>query len=296
MLNKKIKKTYIRYAHRLPDRLSNEVTFVIILVSIIIHGTIFYFLKPAPPYQPTNITDSVKVNIVSKKEKKMLSEIKQTETEAPDKADVFGYMDHKAKKETVLSKDLAKKSDASKENTDSQQLKKRLKKVIEDLKSAMSPKETLSQDDISKKKYEDFLPSGNQNLNASDSFNQDFSGSDFTLGQALDVNMKRHPLMSYFSKIRQSVELAFFNIPRRRISSFMDRNGIKRMVGQSIALVRVSRNGVIEKIKIVESNGHSIIDNHWTKIITDSGPYPPIPKTWKPNYLQFTYRLNYQYM
>ena len=113
---------------------------------------------------------------------------------------------------------------------------------------------------------------------AQDAFNQDFSGSDFTLGQALDVNMKRHPLMSYFSKIRQSVELAFFNIPRRRISSFMDRNGIKRMVGQSIALVRVSRNGVIEKIKIVESNGHSIIDNHWTKIITDSGPYPPIQK------------------
>ena len=93
----------------------------------------------------------------------MLSEIKQTETEAPDRADVFGYMDHKAKKETVLSKKLAKKSDASKENTDSQQLEKRLKKVIEDLKSAMSPKETLSQDDISKKKYEDFLPSGNQN-------------------------------------------------------------------------------------------------------------------------------------
>ena len=75
----------------------------------------------------------------------------------------------------------------------------------------------------------------------------------------------------------------------------MERNNISRMMGQSTALVQVARDGEITFVKIVDSNGHDLIDDHWRQVLIDSGPYAPIPETWKENNLRFRYKINYGY-
>lgn len=299
-------KKALRLTAGLMPKTSAETIIFVCLLSLVLHIIVLALLKkPELPITALSDQPSVKINIVEKP--KQISEIDQKETERPDEADLYGYKDHKAVKQTVISKESQKGTAPNQSST-----QKRLEKVIKELEKIAEENnggEVKSGEEKNKIKvsgtkeensdkngYERFLPSTTPSQQTSYIPEQDFSGADFSLGSGIDLNMQAHPLMSYFSKIRQSVELAFFQIPRHQIRDYLEQRGINQISGQSTALVEVRRDGSIASINIVSSNGHQIVDRHWLRVLKDSGPYAPIPSTWKKDILKFTYRMNYAYM
>jgi TonB family protein len=75
----------------------------------------------------------------------------------------------------------------------------------------------------------------------------------------------------------------------------MNSNGLSIIRGTSIALIEIDQSGKIVQLKLANPSGHTIIDEHWLKILRASSPFQPIPKTWPKDHLKFTYTLNYRY-
>jgi outer membrane biosynthesis protein TonB len=294
---KKRRRFYLRLSHRLPKGSPWHTILLIILFSTLIHGLVIWYLKPAEKIvvEPPKQKIPIKFKYTEADTKpKQISELRQKKTEAPEKADLYGYEDHKAEKQTVATKSMAS-SPTEKAFEEPGSTEQKIDKIVKDLKDKMTVKKRTD-NPMKGKSYEQFLPNTTAMRPGQDKVTQDFMGSDFTLGSGIDVNMKAHPLMSYFSKIRQSVELAFYNISAQRVRNYMEKNRMSKMIGTSTALVEVSREGDITFVKIIDSNGHEIIDDHWQQVLLDSGPYAPLPSTWKEENLRFRYKINYGYM
>ena len=126
---------------------------------------------------------------------RQISELRQKKTEAPEKADIYGYEDHKAEKETVATKNHGKlptgpsylnkgSEDQEKENDkDSNDVDDDISKIVKDLKDKMTVKKKSGKPSKGRS-YEDFLPNTTAMRPGRDKVTQDFMGSDF-MAQAL---------------------------------------------------------------------------------------------------------------
>ena len=151
--------------------------------------------------------------------------------------------------------------------------------------------------------YEDILPSSKVTYDPTKPYQsedniaaQDFDGEIFDVGEMLSVNMMAHPLMSYFSKIRQAVDLALSRPSQYETKKYMQRQGLKALNGKSIVTVELDRKGNITLLKLVDSKGHTVIDRHWIDILNSAAPYPPIPSNWAENKIRFNYSYRYSFM
>jgi TonB family protein len=75
----------------------------------------------------------------------------------------------------------------------------------------------------------------------------------------------------------------------------MNSRGFSSISGSAIALIEIDQSGKIIGLKLANPSGHSIIDEHWLKILRASSPFQPIPKSWPKDHLKFAYTLNYRY-
>lgn len=302
--NKSYKTKYranIRFSYRIPKSTPTSIVLILVL-SVLVHVAFLVSLEPAVRKHDSTTSTAlpVKINYIDTNTKKAISEIKQAPTEPPKKFDVFGYENHSTEKETVISKSATssnlKRQDLSGFQNENEIDKKIANKATDSVSTGKAPQKDSSSDNpFQGKTYKNLIESISSSSGDS-TFTQDFDGSDFTLGESLSVNMMKHPLMSYFSKIRQSVELAYFNPSARRIKDYMERKGLTKLQGKAVVLVEIDSTGQITQLKIISSTGHTIIDNHWQQVLKDSGPFAPLPKNWTKKELKFSYGLDYKYM
>ena len=264
------KSIYLRISHHFPQRSPANVVILIFFVSVLIHGLGIWLLKPQPLSQESSKShEKVTIKFTPTK-KMMISERRLEETKAPENPTTLGYQNHKTDKETVLSK----RAISTKDNI-------ARRKGLQKFKS-----------------YESLLGINQQKYGQSESQiqAQDFDGTNFEVGESLSVNMMAHPLMSYFSKIRQTVELAISPPSQSKVARYMRRQGLEALVGYSVVMVELDRDGNIVSLSLKDSKGHSIIDHHWIDILSEAGPYPRIPKSWAENSIKFNYSYRYSLM
>lgn len=292
----------IRFKHLPSAPQQTSVVVAIIIFSVMLHGGLFYLLslneKVDLSHEDIENISKVRVKFSpSNQTPKQISELKLKETAPPEKADLYGYQNRQAENQTVPDRTWASRPNSSPEKSGGP-TKKEAETAERDNDSKLSSQSPSGKklagdaDKIFAGSYENLLGASEKQV-AESYKGLDFDTANFTLGQGLDANMLAHPLMSYFSKIRQAVELAYTAPSVRRIKSYMERKGLTMLQGISVSKVVVERDGQISSVEILDSSGHRIIDSHWEQILKDSGPYPPLPPTWEKNQLSFSYKLAY---
>ncbi len=205
---------------------------------------------------------------------------KQVQNTPPKEAKFYSYEDHSTKKDVHKSVDKNDVATTKGENSQTNPTKE-----------PVAESKTLTQDEG----YRKFLPSRQALGGETEAGYKEFIDQEMTLGVSSDANALKHPLMGFFAQIRKNVELAFYDPSEVEIARYMNLNGYTGIRGAAVALIEIDQNGKISQLKIVTPSGHTLLDEHWLKILRASSPFQPIPKTWPNNHLRFTYTLNYRY-
>jgi TonB family protein len=205
---------------------------------------------------------------------------KQTQNTPPKEAKFYSFEDHSTKNnvhQSALKNDAVDTKGGNAKSTP--------------LTEPLAEPKTLSQDEG----YKKFLPSRQALGSETEAGLKEFIDQEMTLGVSSDANALKHPLMGFFAQIRKNVELAFYDPSEVEIARYMNINGYSGIRGAAVALIEIDQSGKISQLKIVQPSGHSILDEHWLKILRASSPFQPIPKSWPNDHLRFTYTLNYRY-
>lgn len=317
---------------------------VAFIVSSLIHMMSYINLEPYTPYSGNSEKkkkSSVKISIVdkksnlkkedkTKKEKRenddvkkheRIVETKQIPTEAPDKAQFLGEVDHKAVVETKAANqkvapkaaDLTARKENSKKNEMFQEPKPLKKQTtqIEQTKIVKTETTKISKAQLSQKsseigmqvkdaagKTQFNLPKDNkrqayeQLLNASapsateeiDVGYREYIDEQIREGEAIDLNTRQYRFISYFSKVRKAIELAWV------YPSSAARQGI---VGKVLVSFTIEEDGKVTKVAVKDSSGHSALDSAIVEAIKLASPFAPLPATMKRKYLDITGTFSY---
>lgn len=264
-----------------------------IVIAILFHILILYKL-------PTNdhvlnmdsMRQPVKISL-NQKQIDSLNFDTQQKTETPENAKFYANEDHRANRDQKADLQSQMKLKKTENNAASATREKTLKNQ-ENSSTLTEKKQNLHRDQMDET-YKRFLPSQEQSITQVAQGFQDYLDEAMVLGDTNNVNTREHPLMGFFSQIRRSVEMAFYDPEEIEIARYQNRTGIDVLRGSTVALIDIDRTGRIIDLKVLKTSGHDIMDEHWLKILRASGPFQPIPKFWPKDHLKFSYTLNYRY-
>lgn len=120
------------------------------------------------------------------------------------------------------------------------------------------------------------------------------------IGEILDINTTDYRFIGYATAVRKQVEQAFYSplSALKQSDSVAERlqaGETSRFKGESIALLKIERSGLLSEVRIVDSSGDETIDEVWTRILNLAAPFPPLPDDFGPGLLKFHYTLYYDY-
>jgi hypothetical protein len=146
------------------------------------------------------------------------------------------------------------------------------------------------------KTYQDLLPQKLEVLNPG--HNDYLPDKNLPVGPILDVNTTDFRFIAYFTAVRKSVDLAYFDIgPTLRetphVRGRVEDIGRVRFQGSSVVQLKIARSGILVESKLVRSSGDKVVDEFWNKVLNLAAPYPPLPRDYPGEELVFTYTLYY---
>lgn len=281
-----------RQVKGLPD--SSGALVVLILLAILTHLLVIALLPSEAPHRLDSSAQSQPIRMaiakqpMAPKDPNKILFSKQAQTAPPKQPDFYSFEDHQAKKESQLTLGKAGEGTEIPNKVEA----KPQEKVPEKNQSAIAPAtKPLSRDEA----YKKFLPSKQLQAAETAAGYKDYVDQQMTLGETVDANSLKNPLMGFFAQIRRNVELAFYDPSELEVARYMNSQGISSISGSAIALIEIDKSGKITDLKLANPSGHSVIDNHWLKILRASSPFQPIPKSWPKDHLKFSYTLNYRY-
>jgi TonB family protein len=115
-------------------------------------------------------------------------------------------------------------------------------------------------------------------------YNDYINDSLIPTGEFIDLNTMEYKYISYFTKMRKAIELAW-EYPLKAA-----RKGWQGKV--RLAFV-IYKNGYITNIKVLKSSGYSILDRSVIKAIEIASPFPPLPASLASKKLPITGTFNY---
>ncbi len=148
------------------------------------------------------------------------------------------------------------------------------------------------------KTYQDLLPNLTDLKRPHELGYQDHITKETESGNTIDVNTTELKWMSYFTQVRRMVAMTYTS-PYSRISKSkaiqkkLLKYGKARMRGICVVAIKIERSGIMTKSYILKSSGDDEIDQFWLNILNMTAPYPPLPKHYKEDTLEFTYSLSY---
>ncbi len=281
-----------RQVKGLPD--SSGALVVLILLAVLTHFLVIALLPNLSPNRSESSISSKPIRMaiakppMAQKDPNKILFSKQTETAPPKQPDFYSFEDHQAKKESRLT--LGKEGEGTKTplKADAKPQESTPEKTQTTVTQVPKP---LSRDEA----YQKFLPSKQLQAAETAAGYKDYVDQQMTLGETVDANSLKNPLMGFFAQIRRNVELAFYDPSELEVARYLNSQGFSSISGSAIALIEIDKSGKITDLKLANPSGHSIIDNHWLKILRASSPFQPIPKSWPKDHLRFSYTLNYRY-
>lgn len=281
-----------RQVKGLPD--SSGALLLLILLAIMSHMIVIALLPNESSHKldssvhPKPIRMTIAKQAIAQKDPNKILFSKQAQTAPPKKADFFSFEDHQAKKESQLTLGKGGEGTEIQNKTEAQPSPK----ISQKNQVAVTPEtKPLSRDEA----YQKFLPSKQLLAAQTEAGYKDYVDQHMTLGETVDANSLKNPLMGFFAQIRRNVELAFYDPSELEVARYMNSQGLSSISGSAVALIEIDKTGKVTDLKLANSSGHSIIDNHWLKILRASSPFQPIPKSWPKDHLRFSYTLNYRY-
>jgi TonB family protein len=218
----------------------------------------------------TKKTKKEKINLKDKK----IIETPLLKTKAPKKTKFLGKNNHIAKKQQRVKKRTQAKGLDPKRQKSSQS------KGTNIFTAKKSPTTKISTDS------DGHLSIINKSLKQIDqqSYTDFIDDSSIAAGNFIDINTKEYKYISYFTKMRKSIELAW-EYPLRAA-----RKGWQGKVKLSFVIYE---NGYITNIKVLKSSGYNLLDKAVVKAIEIASPFPPLPKSLAINNLPITGTFNY---
>lgn len=228
-------------------------------------------------------------------------EMPQLETEAPDKADYVGTVDHKAKQEMRISDKVKRdraKDPGQKGRPDTPRDAVVQADRLEQPKQQKSPKESniqirsktgsLTMDAFRPKPrndYEALLPTSVADLPGQLTAGfQDYVDDKVQEGDRIDINTTNYRFIGYFTNMRKAIELVW-NYP-----SEASQRGMQGEVGLEFA---INKDGKATQIRVIKSSGYPILDRAIVEAIKLASPFSPLPDGFQKNKLVVTGSFRY---
>lgn len=281
-----------RHVKGLPD--SSGALVLLAILAILAHLLVLALLPNERPHsldslaEPKPIRMSIAKPSPETKDPHKVLFSNQAQTPPPKQPDFYSFEDHQAKKENQITRG---NDGQGTEIPNKIQAKPQEKTAEEHSANTAEARKPISRDEA----YQKFLPSKQLQAAETEAGYKDYVDQQMTLGETVDANSSKHPLMGFFAQIRRSVELAFYDPSEFEVARYMNSRGFSSISGSAIALIEIDQSGKIIGLKLANPSGHSIIDEHWLKILRASSPFQPIPKSWPKDHLKFAYTLNYRY-
>jgi outer membrane biosynthesis protein TonB len=280
-----------------------------ILISLVFHIVILVFMPTRTHKKPVervpvtlNIKKKPKPEVIKpdpkqddKKEEEKKKEEDQKQiieaplmpTEAPDVPANLGRQNHKA---VIEQKTEPKASIPGADSSALQNGRLRIEGGIPDNKG------TIPVPAKQGKKYSRLLPQQGELINLA--HNDYVPNPKIPKGAMLDVNTTDFRWIGYFSMVRRLVEMAFTDIgPTLRSSPYVKSRlaeaGKASFQGESKIKLKIEKSGLLTETRLVSSSGDKEIDGFWDRILNVAAPYPPLPKDYPEESLEFTYTLYY---
>ena len=296
--------------HGIP-RPSKKWFFATLALSLLIHlasyiNVDYYGRKNSQRLKPNIGKSSVKVRYVDKKakeKKKKPSQAAETKkpqrilesklepTEKPKEADFLGAQDHIAKKKTKTRQPsqlndadpgLSGQAKETKAQQNRQQAAREGRKQAEqklgkaDKAGAKSEKikKLLFGDGpaIAEKKsnYQKLLPSRQEMRSQRQAGYQDYVDDEAAIGDRVDFNTTSYRYIGYFTQLRKAFAQTWV------YPSAAVRRGLQGKVQVEFT---IARDGSLDRVKVLQTSGHSILDGAVVEAIELSSPFSPLPGT-----------------
>jgi protein TonB len=111
-----------------------------------------------------------------------------------------------------------------------------------------------------------------------------YSGSGGRGSAPVSLNTKDPTYITYFNKIKQSINLQW------EYPEIARRYGFQ---GKLILEFTITENGRIEQLRLVRSSGYNVLDEEAMRAIVAAAPFPPIPSWIKPSPLRISASMEY---
>jgi TonB family protein len=203
-------------------------------------------------------------------------------TKSPTKADFIANADHEAPSPS-------KPKPGSAQTTTSQKLPQNNQTVKKNNATAKAGKSGgLAEMQPS---YADLLP--NKTPSMKDLGSGEFVDGNLPEGISLDVNTHGSRMISYFTKLKQAIQLAIHDPSAAELAADPTTRGRSRLSGKSSVLMVIERDGSLSKVQVVDSSEHHAMDRFWLEVLRSASPFPPLPADYKEKELRLVYSLNY---
>ncbi|MFW7378016.1 MAG: energy transducer TonB [Oligoflexus sp.] len=214
-------------------------------------------------------------------EKKRIVEARQEPTEAPENTQFKGAQDHKTDRETkVKPNPLAARgqdpgqggSGKEAQAPPPQQQKEaasRKQEILQDPSSNVIVRPKQAERRKPRNAYESLIPNAQDLKKELQAGYQDHIDEDIEVGDRIDINTTNFRYIGYFTTVRKAFELVW------TYPSEAARRGLQ---GEVQVQFTIMKNGSVERIRVVASSGHKILDDAVIEAIQLSSPYGPLPE------------------
>ena len=261
-------------------------------------------------YVPKQAASRPVAPVSSTEQPKHIIETVLEKTEAPEKADFLGAQDHKAKQRTIVKSSVRKRSlDKTANKARSSKARKAPQnvgaqgqgKLAKKSKGQESPNRmglkfstptaatgtlvTVGKPSHYRNNYEQLLgatmPGMAQEIDAG---YESFLDEEFRESQAIDLNTTQYKFISYFSKVRKAIELAWV-YPAKAARSGID--------GKVLVSFTIDQGGKVTQVSVRDSSGHGSLDTAIVNAIRLASPFAPLPASMKKSQLDITGTFSY---
>ncbi|SME88428.1 energy transducer TonB [Pseudobacteriovorax antillogorgiicola] len=224
--------------------------------------------------------------------KKKIIETKQAETAKPKDAKYLSNQDHIAKKETKTSRpssindqEVGQGGSAKKATSASKQ--QPADKVVG--KKEMAPRygvgAGLPKPNGKDSRYQSLLPKAQDLVAAREAGYQDYIDEELDIGDRIDLTTSKYRFIGYFTGLRKGFSQTWV-YPSEAV-----RRGLQ---GEVKVEFTIAKDGQLERVKVLETSGHDILDDAVLDAVKLSSPYAPLPDGFGKEKLTIVYSFFYR--
>lgn len=235
------------------------------------------------------LQEKVTIKVRSQQPKKKLLEAKQTETEAPKNSRFQSHNNHIAEKETKTNRLPQSINDLDAGEGGQQKSQQQQKVSPQPFKKPKIPKFGIGSGpyhlDSRESRYQALLPRTEDLVASRQAGYQDYIEDEIEVADRIDLNTSEYRYMFYFVGLRKGWSQTWV-YPSEAV-----RRGLQGKVKIEFTILK---DGDLQAVKVLETSGHTILDDAVLEAVTLSSPYAPLPDGFGKDKITIEYSFIYR--